>query len=281
MSQEELFPRTMIEDVSVSRLVIGTNWFLGFSHTSKAKDDFIKQYMTRERIAAVLETFLREGVDTLVGVRPEPKLLDAIAQAEDKVGRKMITITTPHLDLGGTVESEDNNKRILDEAAATGAKICMPHQASTDALCDRRARVIRDMDRYCRMIRDRAMIPGLSTHAPEVIRYADETNLDVATYIQIYNAAGFLMPLEVDWVNRIIWQAKHPVLTIKPLAAGRLQPLVGLAFVWSTIRPIDMVAIGVMNSDEAREVIEISRAVFERRCPALTLQKTRSKKLVE
>jgi len=38
----EKFPRTIVGGLSVSRLVIGTNWFLGFSHTSRAKDIFIQ-----------------------------------------------------------------------------------------------------------------------------------------------------------------------------------------------------------------------------------------------
>jgi len=42
---------------------------------------------------------------------------------------------------------------------------------------------------------------GLSTHMPESIVFADETNLDVGTYIGIYNAAGFLMHVEVDWMH--------------------------------------------------------------------------------
>jgi hypothetical protein len=37
------FPRTLVEDVSLPRLIIGTNWFLGFSHVSKAKDKFISE----------------------------------------------------------------------------------------------------------------------------------------------------------------------------------------------------------------------------------------------
>ena len=53
------------------------------------------------------------------------------------------------------------------------------------------------------MIGDRGMVPGLSTHMPETIVFADGTGLDVETYIQIYNAAGFLMHLEVGWVHRI------------------------------------------------------------------------------
>jgi hypothetical protein len=35
------FPRTSVGGVSMPRMVIGTNWLLGFSHTSAAKDKFI------------------------------------------------------------------------------------------------------------------------------------------------------------------------------------------------------------------------------------------------
>jgi len=115
---------------------------------------------------------------------------------------------------------------------------------------------------------------------PETIAYADASGLDVETYIAIYNAAGFLMHLEADWVHRIIWSAKHPVIVIKPMAAGRLLPLVGLGFCWATIRDIDMVAVGCATPDEAREVIEISRSVLERTAARVELQKTRSKQTV-
>jgi hypothetical protein len=43
------FPRTLVGGVSLSRLIIGTNWFLGYSHTSLAKDKFIKSYQTRSK----------------------------------------------------------------------------------------------------------------------------------------------------------------------------------------------------------------------------------------
>jgi len=112
---------------------------------------------------------------------------------------------------------------------------------------------------------------------PESVVYADTMNTDVETYIQIYNAAGFLMQVEVDWVQRIIKNAKKPVMTIKPLAAGRLMPIVGLAFVWNTIRDCDMVTIGTTTPDEARESIELSLDLLARRMPRVELQKTRSK----
>ena len=271
------FPRTTVEDVSLSRLMIGTNWFMGYSHTSQAKDRLINEHMTRERIADVLEVFMAAGVDTLYGHSPDRKLIDAIKDAEDRTGRKCHKIAIPSLDIREGPEALAATERTLDEYAALDLVLCMPHQCTTDALVDRRARCIRNAEVYLKMIRDRGMLPGLSTHMPETPIYADETGLDVATYIQIYNAAGFLMQIEVDWVYRMIWQRAKPVITIKPLAAGRLDPLVGLAFVWATLRDCDAVAIGTMTPDEAREVVDISLSLLERRVSGVELQRTRSK----
>jgi hypothetical protein len=147
----------------------------------------------------------------------------------------------------------------------------------TDALIDRLHGEIRDIDRYTSMIRERGMIPGLSTHMPEAVVLADETGADVETYIQIYNAAGFLMHVEADWAMRVIERAKKPVMTIKPLAAGQLLPVVGLTFVWNTIRDQDMVVVGTATPDEAREVIDLSLDLLDRRIPNNELQRTRSK----
>ena len=66
------FVRTVVGGVSVSRMIIGTNWFLGYSHTSGAKDRFITGYQTRERIAGILEVFLQNGIDTIMGFPSGP-----------------------------------------------------------------------------------------------------------------------------------------------------------------------------------------------------------------
>lgn len=271
-----MFPRTQIENLSVSRMMIGTNWLLGFSHTSAAKDRFIRETVDAQRIADILTVALAAGVDTFYGVRPEPKLVQGIADAEQRAGRKVITIAIPTLP-NGDAQSLGEAARLLDTYAALGVSVCMPHQATTDALVNRRTRSLTGIEPLLALIRERGMLPGLSTHMPETPIYADNTGLDVATYIQIYNAAGFLMQIEVDWVHRMIWNAKKPVITIKPLAAGRLPPLVGLAFSWATLRPIDMVCVGVHTAYEAEESIELSLALLERRAPRVELQESRSK----
>jgi hypothetical protein len=265
----------MVGGVSLPRLIVGTNWFLGYSHTSSAKDKFIQAYQNRGSIAEILTVFVERGVDAVLG--SSPLLSEAIQEAQDRTGRKIIQMLTPQFNIlpGGPAETEP--ERALDACRKLGATFCLPHQCVTDALIDRMHKEIRDMDKYSRMIRERGMIPGLSTHMPEAVVIADETNADVETYIQLYNSAGFMMQVEVDWVMRIIKNARKPVMTIKPLAAGRLLPAVGLAFVWNTIRDQDMVAIGTTTPDEAREIVDLSLDFLNRRLPENQLQTTRSK----
>ncbi len=100
------------------------------------------------------------------------------------------------------------------------------------------ARAIPRLPDYLSMIREHGMIPGLSAHMPELVVFSDLNGYDVETYIQIYNSAGFLMQVEIEYVHSIIWGARKPVMTIKPMAAGRLSPFVGLTFAFTTIRDV-------------------------------------------
>jgi hypothetical protein len=277
MPEQQEFPRTTVGGVSLPRLLVGTNWFLGWSHTSLAKDNFIKEYQTRERIVTMLRVFLEYGIDAVMALLSS-HLDNSIREVEQQTGRRITRIYTPAFDLGPDASPADRAEAAFDLCATFGATFCMPHQSVTDALVDRRAGVIRDLNLYTHMIRQRGMLPGLSTHMPETILYADKMGADIETYIQLYNSAGFLMQVEADWVMRIIREARKPVMTIKPLAAGRILPVAGLAFVWNTIRDQDMVTIGTTTPEEAREVIELSLDLLNHRLPQNPLQETRSKK---
>lgn len=276
------FPRTRVGDLSLSRLVIGTNWFLSHSHCTPAKNKLIASVAGDSRsMADVIEAFFAAGVDTIIGNICCSNLADAIREAEDRTGVRGIVISTPSLPVTRETPvsgfDRGETERILDEHARLGTAVCMPHTSTTDVMVDRCTREVRKMDAVCAMIRERGMVPGLSTHLPETIVYSDESGLDVETYVCIYNAMGFLMPLEVDWTARIINEARKPVLTIKPMAAGQIRPFQGLNFVWNTIREQDMVAVGTMTADEAKELIGLSLSILSRHPAETELQETRSK----
>ena len=280
------FPRTEVGGLSVSRMIAGSNWFLGWSHCTPAKDQFIKNYnANRKSIADILEVFFRTGVDTVMGSIADDCFYDGIRDAEDRTGVRAIIVSTPDLpvDRNTPVTGFDLGEveRILDLQAQRGTAICMPHQSTTDKVIDGCLRKHRGLDAVCRCIRERGMVPGLSTHMPESIVYADESGLDVDTYISIFNSMGFLMQVEVDWIARIIQEAQKPVMTIKPMAAGQIRPFQALTFVWNAIRDCDMVTVGTMTPREAQELIELSLQILEHRMVKMPLQETRSKASVK
>ncbi len=276
------FPRTKVGGVSVPRMIIGTNWFLGWSHATRAKDNYIKEHICdRKKIADIIEVFLKAGVDAIIGFIQHEVLAEAIREAEDRTGCKVIVVSTPHFPFNRNTPVKGFDvgeaERILDAEVKGGATFCLPHSVTVDAMVDKCTREVRQIAPILKMIRDRGMIPGLSTHMPESIIYADETELDVETYISIFNSVGFLMPIEVDWVANVIRNAHKPVLTIKPMAAGQIRPLQGLTFAWNAIRDKDMVAVGAMSPAEAQELVDLSLAILDRRQPEVALQETRSK----
>ena len=164
-----------------------------------------------------------------------------------------------------SAEGRAEAKAMFQKSAEFGSKICLIHHSSCEKLLDKGARELRRIQDYTYMIRECGMVPGLSCHVPEVPVYCDLHDYDVQTYIQIYNCMNFLMQCEVETVNHIIHDSKKPVMTIKPMAAGRTTPFVGLNFSWNTIRDCDMVTVGCFNEREIREDIEISLAALEGR----------------
>ena len=266
-----LFPRTEVAGVSLSRMIIGTNWMLGWSHRSPAQDHQIKRKFSEgEKAYPMLKTFLDHGVDTIMGPLQQEKVMqEAVQLAQEKTGKKLIVIDTPVINVEDSAEGRRQARETIRRSKEHGATFCLVHHSSAEKLVSKLHRTIDRLPDYLDMIRQEGMIPGLSAHMPELVLYSDENEYDVQTYIQIYNCMGFLMQVEVESVNRIIHEAKKPVMTIKSMAAGRVSPFVGLNFSWNTIRPCDMVTVGCFDPEEAKEDIEISLAAIERRMPQI------------
>ena len=270
-AKQPLFPRTTVGGVSLSRMIIGTNWILGFSHRTPAADCLIKRRNSvPETVADMLEVFLNAGIDTIMGIFPGyPHLTQAVRRAEDRTGKKMIIVDTPILNMDDNAAGRRAAAKVIAESRKAGATFCYPHHCSAEQLVNKNRQTMDRLPDYLKMIRDQGMIPGLSAHMPELIIYSDLNGYDVESYVQIFNCMGFLMQVEVEYIHKVIWGAKKPVMTIKPMAAGRVTPFVGLTFSWHAIRPCDMVTVGCLTPEEAAEDIEISLAALEHRPPRL------------
>lgn len=269
MSQQ--FPRTTVGGVSLSRMIMGSNWLLGYSHTSLSADEMIRRrYRCAQDFKPVLKAYLRHGVDTIMApFGTSPELERAVKETEQEAGQEIILVDTPIINVDDTPAGRQEARQVIEAAGKRGSKICLIHHSSCEQLVNKNKAEICRLDDYTKMIRDAGMVSGLSAHMPEMIVYSDANGYDVETYIQIFNCMGFLMQVEIETVASIIHNAKKPVMTIKPMAAGRCSPYVGLTFSWNALRPQDMVTVGAFSADEAEEDIEISLAALSHRFPNL------------
>lgn len=263
------FPRTTVAGLSLPRMLMGSNWVLGYSHTSASADTMIRnRYATREAVAELVEAYLQYDIDAMMApFSNTPVLLDGIHLAEQRAGKKVILIDTPIVDVSDNRAGREAAQKTFELSRKMGSDFCLIHHSSAEQLVNKLKGTLERLPDYLTMIRDCGLIPGLSAHMPELIVYSDQNGYDVETYIQIYNCVGFLMQVEVESVSRIIWKAQKPVMTIKSMAAGRVTPYVGLSFSYATLRPCDMVTLGAHTPQEVHEDVEIALAALEHRYP--------------
>lgn len=269
--EQKMFPRTPVGGMSLPRMIIGSNWLLGYSHTSAAASNMIREIHSGPgSMADVLVTFLQYGIDAVMApIYGNPVLRDAIGQAEERAGRRIIRIDTPAVNVDDTPAARREAEERIAACKSWDADFCLLHHSCVEQLVNKNLRAIPRLPDYLAMIRDHDMIPGLSAHMPELVIYSDANEYDVETYIQIFNCMGFLMQVEVESVYKTIRAAKKPVMTIKSMAAGRCTPFVGITFNYTVLRDCDMVTVGCLTPGEALEDIEIGMAAIERRPPAL------------
>jgi hypothetical protein len=265
------FPRTTVAGVSLPRMLIGTNWIFGWSHRGHAADTFInEQHSAVDATLRVVSAFTEYGIDAMMApFSTHEKISSRVKQIEDKLGKKLIKIDTPILNVDDSEAARREAKAVIKNSADLGCSFCLIHHSSCEQLVNKNKQTIERLGDYTDMIREAGLIPGLSAHMPEIIQYSDNNNYDVETYIQIFNCLGFLMQVEVESIIKIIHEAKKPVMTIKPMAAGRTTAYIGLTFNWSVLRAQDMITCGCINEHEVHEDVEISLAALERRLPNL------------
>ncbi|MCL1795976.1 MAG: hypothetical protein FWG37_03695, partial [Clostridia bacterium] len=246
-------------------------WLLGYSHRGPAADKMIRnRFADREAVADVCLAYLSHGIDAIMApIDPGSALDDGLKMAEQRAGRRIIRIDTPIINVDDTRQGRDEARAVIRKSRDVGAAFCLPHHSSVEQLVCKNTQTINRLPDYLSMIREDGMIPGLSAHMPELIVFSDLNEYDVETYVQIYNCMGFLMQVEIEYIHSVIHGAKKPVMSIKPMAAGRVTPFVGITFAFATLRPCDMVTVGCHTPDEVHEDVEIALAALERRKPDL------------
>jgi hypothetical protein len=252
MYQEDRMQYVQFQKVKVSRFIIGSNPFSGFSHQSPQTDEAMRHYFTSQKIQETLREAEALGVNTL------------IARSDYHIMRMLLE----YRDAGGTMQwfaqtcpEVGSHTACIQRASNYGAKAChlhggvMDHQFATGMLDD----VQPALD----LIRQKGMLAGIAAHNHRVIAWAEE-HLDLDYYLCCYynptprDAQAAHDPLETEYyreedrqaMTNLIPQLSRPVVHYKILAAGRNDPAAAFAFAASKMRANDAVCVGIYPAQQ-------------------------------
>ena len=266
-------PKMKFGNAEISRLVLGTNPFYGFSHFTGNLDFAMRQWYTPERVVEVMHRANRCGVNAFNFVN--------LGRSGEDFQR--------FLDEGGKMHLVAQILGDPTPAYQRFKPLAMYRQGEEvdKAFHEGQMHGVRE---WCKKTRDLGALVGVGTHQPEVIALVEEQGWDVDFYAGcVYNRTrtraewqrtlnGEAMEMSGDTylksdparMYRVLRQTKKPCFAFKVLAAGRI-PDGGIEQAFRTafesIKPTDGVFVGMWpyRKDEVVEDTGIVARILQPR----------------
>jgi hypothetical protein len=254
-----------IGDLRLSRLLLGSNPFSGFSHQGLERDERMLHHYTVARIKEALFEAERVGITGLVA-RTDFHVMRMLLEYRDEGGGlAWLAQTCPEV---GPAET------CVRRAARGGAVACHIHGGVMDNLVAEGC--AREIEGAIALIRSMGMQAGIAGHTVGVFEWA-EKSLDVDYYMccyynptsrasdpeHVHGAVETYSEADRRAMTDLIQTLSRPVIHYKILAAGRTDPDEAFAFASARMRPGDMACIGVFTGDNPRMLEEDVR-LFEK-----------------
>jgi len=242
-------PTIKFAAMDVSRFILGSNPFWGYSHKSRELDEEMKQYHTDEKIVEILDEAARCGLTTVVSP-PDQRWCDLYEKYRAGGGKLRIWISQCHASPEKMEEEIDRSlKYRADAAFIQGARTeSMFGQGKFDSL---RAWLDR--------IKNAGIPGGFAAHWPEIHPELEKRKFPADFYFQCcYNASKGEAYRAEERVkaNETIRAIEKPVVAYKILGAGRLAAADGFEQAFNVIRRKDGVCVGIWAKaaiDQIRE----------------------------
>jgi len=254
-----------IDGLRVSRLLLGSNPFSGFSHQGIARDEAMLHYYTTARIKQTLFEAERLGITGFVA-RTDFHVMRMLLEYRDEGGRlAWFAQTCPEV---------GDSEACVRRALRGGAVACHIHGGVMDHLvaqgrADEVASAIA-------LIRASGLKAGIAGHTTAVFEWA-ERHLDVDYYMcchynptpraadpeHVHGAVEEYREEDRQAMVDLVQSLSRPVIHYKVLAAGRNDPEQAFAYCGERMRPQDLACIGVFTGDDPHMLATDVR-LFER-----------------
>ncbi|MGO9258408.1 MAG: hypothetical protein ACLQU1_19140 [Bryobacteraceae bacterium] len=159
-------PTVRLGKYEISRLIIGSNPFYGYSHASGLLDQHMLEWSTPDHVCGALQEAERNGINTFQTNGSERAIADIAL----------------HRERGGQLQTIALIREKPEEAVKRMRPIAVAHHGEvTDALY--RQQKMEDVREFTKRTRQAGVLVGVSTHKPEVIEYIEERGWDVDFYM--------------------------------------------------------------------------------------------------
>ena len=253
----EPMPLIQIGPHKISRLVVGSNPILGFSHVSKLMDRLMTDYYTLERIQELLRACLEAGINTWQ------------TSASEKVDRSLERLRNGGRDIQWIFLAEGTyleDLPALKELIRRNRPMAIVHHGGVSDHLWREGHIEKAHD-FARRVQDLGLLAGLSAHNPAVIRHAEEKGWNLDLYMTCFYRVSrnaeeikaelndvplgeLFLPSDPPRMCEVIRQVKRPCLGFKILGAGRRcgspeEVARAFEFAFRNLKPTDGVIVGM------------------------------------
>ena len=247
--------------IQVTRLVIGANPFGGYSHQNPERDQAMREYHSVERIKETWARAEAAGINTMITNNETPHVIQAVREYLSGGGRLQWIAQVNR-------RAKTDMTLAVQEAVEIGCKAIYFHGAQADGLYSQRD--AKTLETWCATVRAHGIPVGVAGHAVETHRCVDSLNLvDFHTVCffncgSLHDGKGEKFRLrDVAPAAETIRGIRKPCIAYKIMGAGRIDPKMALEFALTSIKPTDVVNVGMHRGDKDNMVEENAATVRE------------------
>jgi hypothetical protein len=237
-STADVLPSVRLGTLEVSRLILGSNPFWGYSHKSDQLDLEMRTYHTDERIAQILNEAAECGVTAVVSP-PDERWRKLWIKYSESGGKLKIWISQCHGD-------PNQMPAEIDRSVKAGAKAVFIQGVRVEDQFG--AGKFDTLRAWVEHIRQAKLPAGVAAHWPEIHPELQRRGFPVDFYFQcMYNASktSDYSVAERMRAETTVALLEKPVIAYKILGAGRLPASEGFEAAFYNIRRKDGVCVGI------------------------------------
>ncbi len=247
--------------LETTRLIIGANPFGGFSHQSEERNREMVSYYTVERIIETWGRAEAAGINTMITNNETPHVLEAVRQYLGNGGKLQWIAQVSFRNYPSMLEA-------VDAVVDIGAKALYFHGGLVDQLyTDRDADTLRT---WVGHVRKKGIPVGVAGHHPGVHDWVNSLGLVDFHTVCFFNCGSLhygkgdrfrladIFPA-VECIRRI----QKPCIGYKIMGSGRIHPLMAFEFAFESIKPGDVVNVGMHRGDKD-DMVEEDAAMVAR-----------------